>query len=299
MKTKLNEFKSFLRKEIKAAITEVESKYADSFELDQAKGGTDTSMDKMQKELLKLQKEMNKLFVDYKAGRLDAKTYAMKRKPLQAKRNKIEADLLSIEESKVRQAVRGMIGKLFEAEKKEEKNTQEDNDLTTISDQVTSWYNSNKKKLEKLADEEDWDEFYEMGFNKFPDADQDDVAQAMNKAAMAQFEVQKHFNELYKIENDEERNDSVKTALEKITLLTMEILSQTIEFIETPGGIVDDKSFILDFLKNCDKEVYTQIRDYNSVLKEDTEIKPAELTCTNCGHQYKQSYAINPTDFFG
>lgn len=185
MKTKLNEFKSFLRKEIKAAITEVESKYADSFELDQAKGGTDTSMDKMQKELLKLQKEMNKLFVDYKAGRLDAKTYAMKRKPLQAKRNKLEADLLSIEESKVRQAVRGMIGKLFEAEKKEEAPKQEDNDLESISTQVTSWYNSNKKKLEKLADEEDWDEFYEMGFNKFPDADQDDVAQAMNKAAMA------------------------------------------------------------------------------------------------------------------
>ena len=185
MKTKLNELKSFLRKEIKAAIAEVESKYADSFELDQAKGGTDTSMDKVQKTLLKLQKEMDKLFADYKSGKLDAKTYAMKRKPLQAQRNKLEADLLSIEESKVRQAVRGMIGKLFEAEKKEDKTKQEDNDLTTISGQVASWYNSNKKKLEKLADEEDWDEFYEMGFNKFPDADQDDVAQAMNKAAMA------------------------------------------------------------------------------------------------------------------
>jgi hypothetical protein len=121
----------------------------------------------------------------------------------------------------------------------------------------------------------------------------------MNQAAMSQFEVQKHFNGLYKIEGEEQRNESVKVALEKITLLTMEILSQTIEFVETPNGVVDDKTFILDFLKNCDKEVYTQIRDYGTVLKEDAEIKPADIVCTNCGHEYKQSYAINPTDFFG
>ena len=184
MKTKLNEFKTFLRKEIKAALSEVESKYADSFELDQAKGGADSSMDKVQKTLLKLQKEMDKLFADFKAGKLDAKSYAMKRKPLQAQRNKLEADLLSIEEARVRTAVRGIIGKLFEAEKKDEPK-QEDNDLETISAQVTTWYDSNKKKLEKLADEEDWDSFYEMGFDKFPEADQDDVAQAMNKAAMS------------------------------------------------------------------------------------------------------------------
>ena len=74
MKNQLNELKSIIRKEIKAAINEVESKYADSFELDQAKGGTDTSMDKAHKTLLKLQKDMDKLFADYKAKKIDAKT---------------------------------------------------------------------------------------------------------------------------------------------------------------------------------------------------------------------------------
>jgi len=121
----------------------------------------------------------------------------------------------------------------------------------------------------------------------------------MNQAAMAQFEVQKHFDQLYKIEDYDQRNESVKEALEKITILTMDILSQTIEFIETPGGMVDNKSYILDFLKNCDKEAYIKIRDYSSVLKEDTEIKPADLVCSSCGHEYKQAYSINPTDFFG
>lgn len=121
----------------------------------------------------------------------------------------------------------------------------------------------------------------------------------MNQAAMAQFEVQRAFNNAYSIEDDEERNAAIKGSLEKITLLTMDILSQTIEFVETPNGIVDDKSFILDFLKNCDRDIYVQVRDFSSTLKENTEIKPADIVCSNCNHQYQQPYAINPTDFFG
>lgn len=54
----------------------------------------------------------------------------------------------------------------------------------SVADEVEKYFNSNKSKLEKLADDEDWDEFYEAAFEKFPDLDQDDVAQAMNTAAM-------------------------------------------------------------------------------------------------------------------
>lgn len=49
---------------------------------------------------------------------------------------------------------------------------------------VLSFFNKNKKKLEKLVDEEEWDDFYELAFDEFSDEDQDSVAQAMNKAAM-------------------------------------------------------------------------------------------------------------------
>ena len=50
--------------------------------------------------------------------------------------------------------------------------------------QLFDFFKKNMKKFEKLFDEDEWDEFYEMAFDKFPDADQDDVAQALNKAAM-------------------------------------------------------------------------------------------------------------------
>jgi hypothetical protein len=55
----------------------------------------------------------------------------------------------------------------------------------SLHDEISKWFTSNKKKLEKLADEDSWDEFYELGFEKFQEADQDDVAQAMNTCAIA------------------------------------------------------------------------------------------------------------------
>lgn len=56
----------------------------------------------------------------------------------------------------------------------------------SLSDQVTKWFDTNKKKLENLLDDDDIDGFYELGFDKFPDADQDDIAQFMNNCAKMQ-----------------------------------------------------------------------------------------------------------------
>jgi hypothetical protein len=57
-------------------------------------------------------------------------------------------------------------------------------DQTSVSDAVIKYFESNKKAFEKLADADEWDDFYDKAFDKFPEADQDDVAQALNKAAM-------------------------------------------------------------------------------------------------------------------
>ena len=56
--------------------------------------------------------------------------------------------------------------------------------VISLHDAVSDFFDKNKKKLENLVDEDEWDDFYELAFEKFPDEDQDDVAQAMNKCAM-------------------------------------------------------------------------------------------------------------------
>jgi len=120
----------------------------------------------------------------------------------------------------------------------------------------------------------------------------------MNQAAMAQFEIQKIFVSMNDLP-DEERTKKTQEAIVKITEITMAVLAQTIEYVKTPTITVTETEFILDFLQNCDKNVYIEVRDYHSKLKDSTQIKPQKIKCVHCQHEYNQSIVINVTDFFG
>jgi bacterioferritin-associated ferredoxin len=120
----------------------------------------------------------------------------------------------------------------------------------------------------------------------------------INNASIEQFEFQKMAAQVDSIEDDELRNKTVKDALEKITDITMNLVSHSVEYIKTPNVTVDNRDFILEFLRNCDKKIYTAIRDHSSKLREEAEIKPMPVQCTSCQHDYKQEIALNPTDFF-
>jgi hypothetical protein len=124
------------------------------------------------------------------------------------------------------------------------------------------------------------------------------IYREMNQAAMAQFEIQKMFSSLGDLP-EEEQTKKTQEAIVKITEITMAVLAQTIEYIKTPTVTVDETGFILDFLQNCDKNMYIEVRDYHAKLKDSAQIKPQKIKCIHCQHEYEQSIVINATDFFG
>jgi hypothetical protein len=122
--------------------------------------------------------------------------------------------------------------------------------------------------------------------------------QEMNSASMNQFEIQKVFNSIEQLTEEREKAERAKAAILLITELTMKLLANAIEYISTPTARVEETEYILDFLKNCDKESYNKIKDYHAKLKEDTSIKPLKLTCNSCNHNYEQPFTLNTADFF-
>lgn len=121
----------------------------------------------------------------------------------------------------------------------------------------------------------------------------------MNDAAIEQFKIQKTFGNIDSIENEEERNAMTQQAVRAITEVTMQIIANTVEYIDTPTSRVEQKEFISDFLHNCDGSIYVAIRDHNARLKNSTELKPLDIKCDNCSHEYIQPFTLNASDFFG
>jgi hypothetical protein len=121
----------------------------------------------------------------------------------------------------------------------------------------------------------------------------------MNEVSLAQFNMQRAFNVIDTIQDMDEKTKKGREALAMITDVTMKTIAKTISHIDSPTGTVNDLNFILDFLQNCDKQTYDIIKDYNAKLREQSEIKPLNITCPKCNHKYNQAFTLNVTDFFG
>tara|TARA_R110000822_G_scaffold94875_1_gene217295 strand:- start:319 stop:1107 length:789 start_codon:yes stop_codon:yes gene_type:complete len=120
----------------------------------------------------------------------------------------------------------------------------------------------------------------------------------INAISLKQFEIQAKYKDVNLIKNMTDRAKSSQEALIEITNVTMDVLTSAILKITTPENEVTEKEYILDFLKNCDTKTYEEIRDYNGVLRAVSTIKELDMKCATCGHEYKQPFTLNATDFF-
>jgi len=122
----------------------------------------------------------------------------------------------------------------------------------------------------------------------------------LNQNNQLQFEEQKVLQALSNsgTETTEAQSKTISTILQKITDMTIKALSQSIGAIKTPTAIVTDTRQIEEFLKNCDRKLFSKIRNKIIELKSSSELKPLSVTCTKCNHAYEQTFTLDMSSFF-
>ena len=86
--------------------------------------------------------------------------------------------------------------------------------------------------------------------------------------------------------------------LKKITTVTSNALAKNIALVVTPNAQVDQHEHIAEWLMNCDRKVFTQVRDHIINVKEEGELKPLAIKCNNCSHEYQQPFTLDMSNFF-
>lgn len=124
--------------------------------------------------------------------------------------------------------------------------------------------------------------------------------QVLNANNQAQFEEQKTIQNLSQRESTDnvEQAAQISEILKKITDMTVNSIAQSISSIKTPSSFVNDNAYIVDFLKNCDSHLFSQIRNRVIELKSKSEIQPLNVKCSECGTEYKQMFTLDMTSFF-
>jgi hypothetical protein len=121
-----------------------------------------------------------------------------------------------------------------------------------------------------------------------------------NRINVQQFENQRMINLIPESDlEDQEKLNQMAQVMKNITRLTVEALKYSVASIRTPDAIVSEPEFIDEFLNNCDRQVFDQIRDTAVKLRQETEIRPLQITCQGCSHQYEQQINLDTASFFG
>jgi RNase P subunit RPR2 len=122
----------------------------------------------------------------------------------------------------------------------------------------------------------------------------------VNEVSRTNFEDQKIMQALSNADmSEEEKLKMLGDAFRKITELTIKSIAESIAVIKTQDAMVTDKPSILEFLQNCPKHVFDQIRDHTVKLREATDLTPVSVTCEECAEEYKQPFTLDMSNFFG
>ena len=123
--------------------------------------------------------------------------------------------------------------------------------------------------------------------------------QELNSNSQIQFEDQKLVAMFQNAEiPEDEKLKQLGEAFLKITNLTIRSIAQSIGVIKTPGAQVNEQEYIVEFLNNCEKSAFGAIRDRAIQLKQEAELKPIKIKCTNCSNEYDQNFTLDMSNFF-
>lgn len=128
----------------------------------------------------------------------------------------------------------------------------------------------------------------------------------ITQIGIKQFETTKILN----VVNDEKLNEDEKLKLfresfDKLTQITIELISDSIDKVYANGQIVTDRNHIKQFVENADKDLFKKIQDHLGELKKINDIKPLvfETTEEQRARGAPETYSVpinfNNSDFFG
>lgn len=98
--------------------------------------------------------------------------------------------------------------------------------------------------------------------------------------------------------SEDQKKEELGKAYRELTDMTIKTIASTISSIKTVDALVSDKDQILEYLTNCAKNVYDQIRDNSIKIRNSSDLDPLPVICANCEHEYSQPFTLDISSFF-
>lgn len=124
--------------------------------------------------------------------------------------------------------------------------------------------------------------------------------ETINNSNLANFKTQSLLQTIMASDlTEEEKTKRFNELLPEVTDLNVSVIADSIKSITVEDTAVTNQKHILDFLNNCDRKTYEQIKTHVESLAQQNKIKPFDVECAGCEKQYETSMSFEFSNFFG
>lgn len=116
--------------------------------------------------------------------------------------------------------------------------------------------------------------------------------------SLRNFQLQQHLAQLARIDNEEEKFNSMNQVYQELAILRNDVFAEGIESVDTGKVVVTERAFISEWLNNVDRDVMKAITGHIEANQK-TWASPAHaIKCENCGHEGKITIDLDQSNFF-
>jgi hypothetical protein len=112
------------------------------------------------------------------------------------------------------------------------------------------------------------------------------------------FNIQRTLFQLSSVENPEENIEKIDDLLKDLGHLQTDVIVAQIDAVEITEGLVDQKDYIDEWLKNVDRNTFETIRKQIEENRKNWALPNIPVKCDSCGHDEETSLQMEQSSFF-
>lgn len=122
--------------------------------------------------------------------------------------------------------------------------------------------------------------------------------QQSSEFSLRNFKVQKQMQQAMLLEDEDQKNNFIAELFKELSEIQLEIFSLSVESVDTGTSVVSEHRYIYEWLRNCDKTVFDEIKKQFNKNKESWKVPKVAVVCNHCDHKSELSIELDQSIFF-
>lgn len=115
---------------------------------------------------------------------------------------------------------------------------------------------------------------------------------------ISSYNLQQQLNQAESVEDPLEKQKVFKELFEELTKVQHSLFLKSVESVEVDNQIVDNRDFIHEWLANCDKKIFDELKKHVDANREAWVMPSWPVKCTHCQAETEIYVDLDNTNFF-